>query len=140
MNLTVKTTAKANVMVLKGDGKNASQSLDKLRWAAASILLLVSLVASYYYSALPFPLRMGGWLVVVCAAGAIIAFTEVGKRALVFVQEARVEMRKVVWPTRRETMQTTMVVAVMVVVLALLLWGIDGVLVWLIGWLTGQRG
>jgi preprotein translocase subunit SecE len=37
-------------------------------------------------------------------------------------------------------MQTTLVVAAMVVILALILWGLDGFLVWLIGWLTGQRG
>jgi preprotein translocase subunit SecE len=49
------------------------------------------------------------------------------------------EMRKVVWPTREETMQTTLVVAGMVIILALLLWGMDSLLVWLIGWLTGQR-
>jgi preprotein translocase subunit SecE len=56
-----------------------------------------------------------------------------------FFGESRAELRKVVWPTREETMQTTLVVAVMVIVLSLVLWGMDGLLVWLIGWLTGQH-
>ncbi|OGT45778.1 MAG: preprotein translocase subunit SecE [Gammaproteobacteria bacterium RIFCSPHIGHO2_12_FULL_41_20] len=127
-------------MLFKGDNNAASSSLDKLRWTAAVILLLVGLAANYYYSALPLPLRLVGMVALVCGVGATLAFTEQGKRAIVFVRDARTEMRKVVWPTRQETMQATMVVAVMVIVLALLLWGIDGVLMWLIGWLTGQRG
>jgi preprotein translocase subunit SecE len=46
----------------------------------------------------------------------------------------------VVWPTRQETIQTTLVIGAVVVVLALVLWFIDGILVWAVGWLTGQRG
>ncbi len=61
-------------------------------------------------------------------------------RLFAFFKNARAELRKVVWPTRQETLQTALVVVAMVVVLALVLWGLDGVLVWLIGSLTGQRG
>ena len=51
-----------------------------------------------------------------------------------------VELRKVVWPTRQETIQTTLIVVAMVVVAALILWGLDKVFFWLVAWLTGQRG
>jgi preprotein translocase subunit SecE len=73
-------------------------------------------------------------------AGLILSQTEKGRWVIDFFRDSRQELRKVVWPTRQETVQTTMVVAVMVIVLSLVLWGVDGVLVWLIGWLTGQHG
>jgi preprotein translocase subunit SecE len=50
------------------------------------------------------------------------------------------ELRKVYWPTRQQTTTITIMVCVMVVVFALILWGIDSFLYWLIAWLTGQRG
>jgi preprotein translocase subunit SecE len=86
------------------------------------------------------PIRTLGWLAIVAVAGYVASKTNKGKWVLEFFRDSRMELRKVVWPTREETMQTTLVVAVMVIILALVLWGMDGVLVWLIGWLTGQRG
>jgi len=86
------------------------------------------------------PLRTLGWVAVLALAGWVASRTQKGKWVVEFVRDSRQELRKVVWPTREETMQTTLVVAAMVVILALLLWGMDGVLVWAIGWLTGQRG
>lgn len=125
-------------MVLKADNQDVSQ-LDWLYWLIASILLLAGLIANHYYSEVLLPLRLLAWAVIVVVSGFVILRTQKGKRAFEFFREARVELRKVVWPTREETMQTTLVVAVMVVILALLLWGMDSILVWLIGWLTGQR-
>ena len=86
------------------------------------------------------PIRTLVWLSILAIAGFVASKTQKGKWTIDFFRDSRQEMRKVVWPTREETMQTTLVVAVMVVILALLLWGMDGVLVWLIGWLTGQIG
>jgi preprotein translocase subunit SecE len=86
------------------------------------------------------PLRTVAWLAILAVAGFVASKTQKGKWVVEFFRDSRSELRKVVWPTREETMQTTLVVAAMVVILALLLWGMDGVLVWMIGWLTGQRG
>ncbi len=114
--------------------------LDWFKWLLAIILLLAGLLANHYYSQVSMPLRLLGWLVIVAISGFVIAKTQKGRWVIDFFRDSRMELRKVVWPTRQETMQTTLVVAVMVIILALLLWGIDGILVWLIGWLTGQRG
>ena len=130
--------SKANVMVLKAENQEETR-LNGLKWLAVIVLLLAGLVGSYYYSEISMPIRMGVWLGILVVAGVIAATTQKGKWVVQFFRDSRVELRKVVWPTRQETMQTTIVVAAMVVVLALILWGIDGVLVWLIGWLTGQR-
>jgi preprotein translocase subunit SecE len=114
--------------------------LDWFKWLVIALLLVVGLVANYYYAAQPWPIRLLGWLLLLVFVLVVALQTQQGKKALDFSREARMELRKVHWPSRQETLQTTFIVATMVVVLALILWGIDGTLMWAIGWLMGQRG
>ena len=127
-------------MALKTVETPSSTKLDWLKWIIATLLIISGLVANYYYNDQPWPLRLLAWLFLLGIVAALASQTFQGKRALIFARESRMELRKVVWPTRQETVQTTLFVAIMVVVLALILWGIDSFLMWLIGWLTGQRG
>lgn len=117
-----------------------SINYDWLKWLIVAILLIGGLAANYYYDNQPWPLRLLGWLFLLAAVVAVVLQTRQGKQVMGFVRESRMELRKVFWPTRQETVQTTLVVAAMVIILALMLWGIDSFLMWLIGWLTGQRG
>lgn len=126
-------------MILKDENQGETR-LDWLKWLLTVTLLLAGLIGNHYYSEVSMPVRTLGWLALVAIAGFVASKTTKGKWVLEFFSDSRMELRKVVWPTRQETMQTTMVVAAMVVILALLLWGMDSGLVWLIGWLTGQRG
>lgn len=126
-------------MVLKALNQE-STGLDWLKWLVAVVLLLAGLIGNHYYSEVSMLVRTLIWLAVLAVAGLVASTTRKGKWVLDFFRDSRAELRKVVWPTREETMQTTMVVVAMVVVLALVLWGLDGLLVWAIGWLTGQRG
>ncbi len=114
--------------------------LDPLKWVVVIVLLTAGVVGNYYFAAQPAAIRMVGWIVVVIIAGFVALQTVQGSRVKHFAKESRTELRKVVWPTRQETVQTTMIVAAMVVATALVLWGIDSVLLWAISWLTGQRG
>ena len=66
--------------------------------------------------------------------------TEKGRRIWSFFGEAQIEVRKVVWPTREETVQTTLVVILMVFVIALFLWLLDLFLGWSIGVIMGHGG
>ena len=113
---------------------------DWIKWALVGVLVLAGLIINHYYSDISMLLRTAAWLLLFIIAAGVATTTKKGKWIVHFFHDSRMEMRKVVWPTRQETMQTTLVVAVMVVILALFLWGVDGILVWLIGWLTGQRG
>src|SRR3990167_127600 len=131
--------SKANVMALKSDNQVAV-GLDWLKWSVAIILLLAGLIGNHYYSEVSMPIRTLAWLAVLAIAAFVASKTQKGQWVVGFFRDSRVELRKVVWPSRDETMQTTLIVAVMVVVLALILWGMDAVLVSLIGWLTGQNG
>ena len=117
-----------------------SESFNKLKWLTVLLLLTAGIVANYYYDQIAWPLRLLAWMLGLPVVALIAFQTQQGKLALEFIREARVELRKITWPTRQETVQTTFIIAIMVVILAIALWGIDGVLMWVIGWLTGQRG
>jgi preprotein translocase subunit SecE len=72
-------------------------------------------------------------------AGVAIAMTSTqGKRLWAFIQGSRIELRKVVWPTKQETTQTAIAVFVFTLVLALFFWGLDSFLLWLTRTLVGS--
>ncbi|MDA9272179.1 preprotein translocase subunit SecE [bacterium] len=74
-----------------------------------------------------------GWLVLTL----VLAFyTEKGSQAFSFAKEAKIELEKVVWPSRQETVQTTSIVMVMVTITGFVLWGIDSGMMWAIGKIT----
>lgn len=127
-------------MVLKAIEGQRGTTSDWMKWLIVAFLLVAGIVANYYYNSQPWPLRLLGWLFLLGIATAVALQTYKGKQALNFARESRMELRKVVWPTYQETVQTTLFVAAMVLVLGLILWGVDSILMWLIGWLTGQRG
>lgn len=128
------------LMVLKTIGPQSNKNYDGIKWFVAIFLLISGLAANYVYNEQPLPLRLLAGLVLLVVILALISQTNHGRQAIIFARESRMELRKVFWPTYQETVQTTFFIAIMVVVLALILWGIDSILMWLIGWLTGQRG
>lgn len=114
--------------------------LNWLKWLVVAVLVVAGLAANYYYSQQPWALRLLSWLLLLAVASVVAIQTNQGKKLIEFSRESRTELRKVVWPTRQETVQITFLIASVVVLLSLVLWGIDGVLLRVIGWLTGQRG
>ena len=80
--------------------------------------------------------RILGLVAVAILCLAIIYLSDLGKRGLSFVGEARTEVRKVIWPTRQETMQMSLIVFVAVVVMGLFLWLIDTLFLWMVEFLT----
>ncbi len=123
----------------QGDTQN-NTALNAVKWLVAIALLGGGLFANSYYAAEPLSLRLIGWLFVAAIIVAVVLSTSTGARFSNFVKESHIEVRKVVWPSRQETVQTTLIVVAMVFVSSLLLWGIDSVLLWMVGVLTGQRG
>ncbi|MBW5802564.1 preprotein translocase subunit SecE [Coxiella endosymbiont of Ornithodoros amblus] len=113
---------------------------DGLKWLLIVVLLVAVIVAEFYYSQVVVAIRAAVGIVVLVILLAIASQTNKGRRALGFIKGARTELRRVVWPTRQETLQTTLVVIVMVVITALILWGLDSLFMWAIGWMAGQRG
>ena len=110
---------------------------DLLKWLLVVVLVAVGVVGNQYFSAQPILYRVLVLLVIAAAAGFLGLQTGKGKAFFVLAKEARVEIRKVVWPTRQETTQTTLIVVAVVLVMALLLWGLDSLLGWLVSLIVG---
>jgi len=110
---------------------------DTLKLAAAGALILIALVAFYLFANHSLLVRVIGLLIAAGAAVAIALKTEPGAETLEFLQGSRSELRKVVWPTRAETTQTTLIVIAMVVIMGVLLWLLDILLFWLVRLITG---
>ena len=106
-------------------------------WAAIAVLL-VSIVGYYYFTNHSDLIRVLGMLAGAAIAVAIALQTSIGKTALAYVQGSRTELRRMVWPTRRETVQTTLMVVVVVLILAIFIWALDIVLAWGVQLLTGR--
>ena len=111
-----------------------------VKWSLILFLVSAGVVTNYYYRTMALPLRLIGWLVLLCITAFVVLQTTVGRKIGRFALDARMELRKVVWRSRKETIRLTLTVAVIVVVASFMLWGIDGIFLWLVGWLTGQRG
>ena len=98
-----------------------------------ALLVLAAGIAGYYwYASAASSLRLVGLLAAILAASAIAAFTAPGRALREYLRETQFELRKVVWPTRQETLRTTAVVILVVVVLSILLGLIDVILKWAI--------
>ncbi|MCF7534532.1 preprotein translocase subunit SecE [Pseudomonas petrae] len=110
---------------------------DLVKWLVVVLLVAVGVVGNQYYSAQPILYRVLALLVIAALAAYVALKTGKGKAFFVLAKEARVEIRKVVWPTRQETTQTTLIVVAVVLVMALLLWGLDSLLGWLVSLIVG---
>lgn len=120
--------------------KKTKSKLNGLLWVVIIVLIVAGVLANYHFSETVWALRLVGWLVLACLVLGIASQTVEGKKFWLFAKDARIELRKVVWPTKDETVKTTMVIAALVIVMAVIMWGLDSFLLWAIGWLTGQRG
>ncbi len=114
-----------------------SNPMDMLKWLVVFALLAGLVTANTMYGEISVLYRALVAVAVVVIAGFIAATTEKGSTFLNFAKESRLEVRKVVWPTRQEANQTTLIVLAATLVMALVLWGIDGILVRLVSFVTG---
>ena len=124
-------------MKANAETPDSSSAADTMKWVVAFVLLAAAVVGNYLYGELSVVIRAAGVVVLIAAALGVAATTVKGKAAIDFAKESRMEIRKVVWPTRQETMQTTLIVLAVCIVMSLVLWGIDGIMVRLVSLATG---
>ena len=103
---------------------------DTVKLAAAGLILAIGVVGFYIYDDQPQLYRVLGILAIGAMAVAVAVTTTPGRNLWGFLQDARVEVRKVVWPTRQETVQTTIMVLIVVMIVAIFLWLMDMLLFW----------
>jgi len=112
---------------------------DIAKLVVAALMGVAGIAGYYYLAANSILLRLAAVLAGI-AAGAVVAWTSApGKEFVAFARESYAEVKKVVWPTRKETMQTTAAVFAFVVVMAMYLWVSDKTLEWvlydlILGW------
>ncbi|MFK7916304.1 MAG: preprotein translocase subunit SecE [Pseudomonadales bacterium] len=115
----------------------ASSSFDWLKWLLVFGLVGGAVYGNWYFQDQPLLYRVAGVLVVAVLAFMVLIQTAWGSNAWSLIKDARSEIRRVVWPTRAETTQTTMIVLVLVLVFALILWLLDSGLGWLVSTVIG---
>ena len=117
--------------------ESSSSSMDGLKWAVTIILLVAIIVGNYMFGETVHVVARVLILLVMAALAVLsAALTEKGKIFIGFAQDSRLEVRKVVWPTRQETVQTTLIILAVSTIVGLVLWGLDGIFVRVVAFIT----
>lgn len=112
--------------------ETTASRFDSIKWIVVAVLVAVAVVGNSYYADQSLLYRVLGIVAIAAVAGLVALQTAKGAAFWTLIKGSRTEIRKVVWPTRQETLQTTMIVVAFVVVVALMLWGLDSFLGWLV--------
>jgi len=115
-----------------------SSSLDTVKLILALVVLAAGMFGFYWFEQVALTWRVIAMFAVVGVAVGLVLWTALGQRLMSFTRESRVELRKVVWPTRQETIQITLIVLVLVFLIGLFLWLVDSLLFWGVQMITGQ--
>jgi len=110
---------------MSAKAESQRSAFDVVKLIVAVLLVVAGITGFYVYSEESQLYRILGLVAVVLLAAAVALSTASGKGLLAFMKNARTEVRKMVWPTRIETMQTTLMVVVIVILLAIFLWFVD---------------
>ena len=111
---------------------------DKIKLGVALLLLAAGIAGFYYLQDSPAVLKLASVLAGVLLATAVVWTSEPGKRLFGFAKESVTESKRVVWPTRKETLQTTGVVIAFAITMALFLWAVDASLLLAVNKLMGR--
>jgi preprotein translocase subunit SecE len=121
--------------------ENVTSTTDRLKLALAVIVIIAGIVGfSVLESKIPLVGRIAVFIGSLILAAVIAWFSEPGRRTIAFAQDSYNEVKRVVWPTRKETMQMTGIVFAFVAVMGLFLWVLDKLVAWLLfGVLLGWK-
>jgi preprotein translocase subunit SecE len=114
--------------------------VDIVKQVFSVVFLIAGIGGFYYFSDIQLLYRVMGILAIVSVVVAMLLTTALGRSIWTFSIESRTEVKKVVWPTRDETMKTTLMVFAMVALVGIVLWLLDTALFWGVRLLTGQGG
>ena len=118
-------------------GTESGTIVDWLKWIVVMVLVAVGVVGNWYFGDWPFLYRALSLVALALVAGFAALQTERGQRVWNLAREARTELRRVVWPNRQETTQTTLIVLILILLFALILWGLDSGLSFLVKQVIG---
>ncbi len=116
---------------------SGQSAIDWLKWIVVYAVVGAGVFGNWYYQDQSVLYRVLGLLVLAIVALLTLVQTQKGRAAWDLLKDARSEIRRVVWPTRQETLQTTMIVLVLIMVFSLILWLLDSALSWLVSTVIG---
>ncbi|WP_101760310.1 preprotein translocase subunit SecE [Oceanicoccus sp. KOV_DT_Chl] len=121
------------------NAKTETQSggLDGVKWLLVVLLIVAAVGGNVYYADQSLLYRVLGIVAISLVAAFVATQTSQGSAFWKLAKEARTEIRKVVWPTRQESTQTTFIVVGFVLLASLILWGLDSLLGWLVSLVIG---
>ncbi len=117
---------------MNAKAEEQSGRFDAIKWILVGLVVAAGVAGNVLFAEYSLLYRVLGLLVLAAIALAIASQTAKGAALWSLMQGSRTEIRKVVWPTHQETLQTTAIVLVVVVIMALLLWGLDSLLSWVV--------
>ena len=123
---------------MNSDIETNSSRMDTFKLGLALLIILAGLVGFYVYADFSLLYRVIALIASVGVRIAIAMQTAKGRQIWGYFHDAQIEVRKVVWPTKQETVQTTLIVIVMVIIVAIILWLLDMFLGWSVGLLMGH--
>ena len=109
-----------------------SAALDWLKWLVVAALVVGAIFGNWFYQDQILLIRVLAIVGVAVVAAFVALQTERGRAIWEMAREARTEIRRVVWPTRQETTQTTLIVVALILLFSLILWGLDSALSWMV--------
>jgi preprotein translocase subunit SecE len=116
---------------------NIEVKSNKMYLIGAIGVLIMGIILFYYFSEIRLFYRVVGMIGVLILSGYIGYQSDFGKLVYSYVTDSKIELKKVTWPTKQETTQTTLGVIVVVIIVGILLWLFDMLLGWAIGTLYG---
>lgn len=111
--------------------------LDSIKWLLVVLLVVAGVAGNSYFSAEPLLYRVLALLALTAVACVVAYKTAKGASFWELIQGSIVELRKVVWPTRQETNQTTLIVVAVVIVMSIILWLLDTFFGWIAAMIIG---
>lgn len=122
---------------MSSSSETQTSHFDFLKWVVVVLLVTVAVIGNNYFSNESLLYRLVAVLVLAVVAGYVGLQTQKGKAFSSLAKAAKAEIRRVVWPTRQETVQTTLIVLVVVLLMSLMLWGVDSLLGWIVSTVIG---
>ncbi|WWO96383.1 MAG: preprotein translocase subunit SecE [Candidatus Dasytiphilus stammeri] len=114
------------------------RGVEILKWILAVILLMIAIMSNHYQN-IRLVIRILTVIITILTAVFIVSLTKNGKVLLNFFLESQQEMRRIIWPSKQETLHTTLIVVTATAIMSLILWGLDRILFFIISFLTNVR-
>jgi len=128
---------KLQVVSMNAETESSSGQIDIFKLGLSVLAIIAGVVGFYFFGEYSLLLRVVALLLLLSVAVALVYTTNLGQSFWRFAQGSNIELKKIIWPTKKETIQTTLIVIVMVLFVGVLLWIFDGLLMWAISYITG---